>query len=83
VSFEEILTAGVESRFKDIRIVKGLTSVFRDMDVSIRACTIGYEAPLSLAAFKSEMTRSYAIILLCICRVRLGVVLAYHEIIAE
>lgn len=35
---------------------------------------MGKEVPRSLAAFNSVMTRSYAIILLCICSERLGVV---------
>ena len=44
---------------------------------------IGHEVPRNLAAFSSPTTRSYAIILLCICSVRLGPVLACQPEISE
>lgn len=40
---------------------------------------MGYEVLRSLAEFKAEITRSYAIILLCICKLTLRVVLAYVQ----
>jgi hypothetical protein len=49
-----------------------LTSDATESEAVMRECTMGYDVPRSLATFRSEMTRSYAIILLCICNVKLG-----------
>jgi hypothetical protein len=42
---------------------------------------MGQEVPRNLAAFSSLITRSYAIILLCIWRVKLGPVLACFTLV--
>ena len=44
---------------------------------------IGHEVPRNLAAFSSPTARSYAIILLCIWRVKLGPVLACQPEISD
>ena len=48
-------------------------------EASIKAWTMGNDVPRCLAVFSSETTRSYAIILLCICSVILGEALAYYS----
>lgn len=53
-----------------------LTPVLTARDASISACIMGYDVPRSRVAFKSDMTRSYAIILLCTCKEGAGPVLA-------
>lgn len=42
----------------------------------MRAWTMGNDVPCSLEAFSCETTRSYAIILFCICKLGAGPALA-------
>jgi hypothetical protein len=48
-------------------------------EASIKAWTMGNDVPRCLAVLSSETTRSYAIILLCICSVILREALVYYS----